>query len=612
MEQNSQGVTNDTIAEQKKYDGMVLRTEGLVKIYGKRTVANGVSINVRQGEIVGLLGPNGAGKTTSFYMTTGLVVPNAGKVYLNDEDITDYPVYRRARAGIGYLPQEASVFRKLSVEDNIMAVLEMTGKPRTYQLKKLESLLTEFRLNHVRKNKGDQLSGGERRRTEIARCLAIEPKFIMLDEPFAPETHHPEEVLNMVEVIAKRKDRHVVVCIDEFQQVGEFENTKSVQATLRSVWQHHHYTSYCLFGSKRHMMSKIFLDRSMPFYQFGDLMWLQKIPTSDWINYIMSHFEREGRHISEQMVSKICESVDHYPSYVQHLASIVLNHTPQGETATENVLPSSIKELISTNEALYMQQIEPLSGYQMNLLRAIVSGIHSGYNEKKVRNQFDLGSPSNMVRLRDALIERDIIYSEMRQLYITDPLLRFRDVKDEDDFDVPAIVIRSLKHNEVYQLPQRKGLDCAMLFELLNLWFDDLNDDAISSQELCEELQSLFEENPQVGFVQHLKEYCLSSKDQMMVTLFCHRLVNKEDDDIRFGDIVDLYDNKSDFYRARTELRNGEHELQIKKIVEHLCVDGLADVTRYKLTENAKRMLLGEMNVNDTSKSKIPRSQCRN
>lgn len=178
-------------------------------------------------------------------------------------------------------------------------------------------------------------------------------------------------------------------------------------------------------------------------------------------------------------------------------------------------------------------------------------------------------------------------------------LLRFRDVKDEDDFDVPAIVIRSLKHNEVYQLPQRKGLDCAMLFELLNLWFDDLNDDAISSRELCEELQSLFEENPQVGFVQHLKEYCLSSKHQMMVTLFCHRLVNKEDDDIRFGDIVDLYDNKSDFYRARTELRNGEHELQIKKIVEHLCVDGLADVTRYKLTDNAKRMLLGEMNVNE-------------
>lgn len=237
-----------------------------------------------------------------------------------------------------------------------------------------------------------------------------------------PETHSPEEVLNMVEEIAKRKNRHIVVCIDEFQQVGEFENTKNVQAKLRSVWQHHHYTSYCLFGSKRHMMSKIFLNRSMPFYQFGDLMWLQKIPTSDWTGYIVSHFERAGRHISEQMVTKICEAVDLYPSYVQHLASIILNRTSQGETATEEELPSAIKELISTNEALYMQQIEPLTGYQMNLLRAIVSGIHSGYNEKKVRSQFDLGSPSNLVRLRDALIERDIIYSEMRQLYITDPV----------------------------------------------------------------------------------------------------------------------------------------------------------------------------------------------
>ena len=237
-----------------------------------------------------------------------------------------------------------------------------------------------------------------------------------------PETHSPEEVLNMVEEIAERKNRHIVVCIDEFKQVGEFENTKNVQAKLRSVWQHHHYTSYCLFGSKRHMMSKIFLNRSMPFYQFGDLMWLQKIPTSDWTGYIVSHFERAGRHISEQMVTKICEAVDLYPSYVQHLASIILNRTSQGETATEEELPSAIKELISTNEALYMQQIEPLTGYQMNLLRAIVSGIHSGYNEKKVRSQFDLGSPSNMVRLRDALIERDIIYSEMRQLYITDPV----------------------------------------------------------------------------------------------------------------------------------------------------------------------------------------------
>ena len=174
-------------------EGMVLRTEGLVKRYGKRTVVNDVSINVRQGEIVGLLGPNGAGKTTSFYMTTGLVVPNAGHIFLNDKDITQFPVYKRARAGIGYLPQEASVFRKMSVEDNILSVLEMTRLNRQQRMEKLESLIGEFRLNKVRKNKGDQLSGGERRRTEIARCLAIDPKFIMLDEPFAiPQHRHPD------------------------------------------------------------------------------------------------------------------------------------------------------------------------------------------------------------------------------------------------------------------------------------------------------------------------------------------------------------------------------------------------------------------------------------
>jgi len=191
----------------------VLRTEGLVKIYGKRTVANNVSINVRQGEIVGLLGPNGAGKTTSFYMTTGLVVPNAGHVYLDDEDITGYPVYRRARAGIGYLPQEASVFRKMSVEDNIMSVLEMTGKTREQQLEKLESLIREFRLEKVRKNMGDRLSGGERRRTEIARCLAIEPKFIMLDEPFAGVD--PIAVEDIQHIVWQLKYRNIGILITD-------------------------------------------------------------------------------------------------------------------------------------------------------------------------------------------------------------------------------------------------------------------------------------------------------------------------------------------------------------------------------------------------------------
>lgn len=192
---------------------MVLRTEGLVKRYGKRTVVNDVSINVRQGEIVGLLGPNGAGKTTSFYMTTGLIVPNAGHIYLDDKDITDIPVYKRARAGIGYLPQEASVFRKLSVEDNILAVLEMTGLSRAAQREKLESLIKEFRLEKVRKNTGDRLSGGERRRTEIARCLAIDPKFIMLDEPFAGVD--PIAVEDIQHIVWRLKYRNIGILITD-------------------------------------------------------------------------------------------------------------------------------------------------------------------------------------------------------------------------------------------------------------------------------------------------------------------------------------------------------------------------------------------------------------
>ena len=196
-------------------------------------------------------------------------------------------------------------------------------------------------------------------------------------------------------------------------------------------------------------------------------------------------------------------------------------------------------------------------------------------------------------------------------------LLKFRDVKDEDDFDIPSVVIRSLKHNEVYQLPQRKGLDCAAMFELLDQWFEDLDDDAISPHALCEELQSLFEDNPQVGFVKHLKAYRLNAEDEMMVTYFAHRLVNHDDDDIRFCDIEDLYENKADFTSDKGKLRSGEHKLQNKKLIEHKCVDGLADVTKYKMTETAKRELLAEMKINETEEklanmldvSRLPKKQ---
>lgn len=200
-------------AELTRIEEPGLQTHNLVKRYGKRTVVNDVSISVTQGEIVGLLGPNGAGKTTTFYMTTGLITPNAGSITLDGLDITKYPVYKRARLGVGYLAQEASVFRKMSVENNIMSILEMTDLTKEQQKEKLESLLDEFRLNKVRKNLGDQLSGGERRRTEIARCLAINPKFIMLDEPFAGVD--PIAVEDIQKIVYKLKEKNIGILITD-------------------------------------------------------------------------------------------------------------------------------------------------------------------------------------------------------------------------------------------------------------------------------------------------------------------------------------------------------------------------------------------------------------
>jgi lipopolysaccharide export system ATP-binding protein len=192
---------------------MILGADNLIKKYKNRLVVNDVSVNVKQGEIVGLLGPNGAGKTTSFYMIVGLVKPNTGRVYLDDEDITDLPMYQRARKGLGYLAQEASVFRELSVEDNIGAVLEMTDMPKAMQKEKVESLMEEFSLTHVRKNLGKVLSGGERRRTEIARALAVDPKFVLLDEPFAGVD--PIAVEEIQTIVARLKNKNIGILITD-------------------------------------------------------------------------------------------------------------------------------------------------------------------------------------------------------------------------------------------------------------------------------------------------------------------------------------------------------------------------------------------------------------
>lgn len=192
---------------------MLLRTENLVKKYGSRYVNSNVSYQVAQGEIVGLLGPNGAGKTTSFYMAVGLVKPNSGKVYIDDHDITNLPMYKRARLGLGYLAQEASVFRDLTVEENILAVLEMTEKPKAEQKRRVEELIEEFHLGHVRKNQGKVLSGGERRRTEIARALAVDPKFILLDEPFAGVD--PIATEDIQSIVAQLKHRNIGILITD-------------------------------------------------------------------------------------------------------------------------------------------------------------------------------------------------------------------------------------------------------------------------------------------------------------------------------------------------------------------------------------------------------------
>jgi lipopolysaccharide export system ATP-binding protein len=192
---------------------MILRTDNLIKKYKNRTVAKNVTVNVKQGEIVGLLGPNGAGKTTSFYMIVGMVKPNSGNIFLDDKDITNEPMYKRAQLGIGYLPQEPSVFRKLSVEDNIRAILEMQPMSKEDQAQKLEDLLNEFHLQHIRKNLGDRLSGGERRRTEIARCLAANPKFILLDEPFAGVD--PIAVEDIQSIVAKLKEKNIGMLITD-------------------------------------------------------------------------------------------------------------------------------------------------------------------------------------------------------------------------------------------------------------------------------------------------------------------------------------------------------------------------------------------------------------
>ena len=237
-----------------------------------------------------------------------------------------------------------------------------------------------------------------------------------------PKTHTPEEVLQMAETIAIKRKKRIVICIDEFQQIGEMANSKQIQARLRTVWQHQKHVSYCLFGSKHHLMSTIFLHRSMPFFQFGDTISLNKIATENWVEYIVSHFADGKRTISRELAEEICKFTENYSAYVQQLAWLVFTLKEEGETVTENDVKQAENDLLATNDILFMQMIEPLSEFQLNFLRAIASGIKKDFGLSEVREEYNLGSYSNITRLKTALLERDLIEKQNTELVITDPI----------------------------------------------------------------------------------------------------------------------------------------------------------------------------------------------
>jgi len=237
-----------------------------------------------------------------------------------------------------------------------------------------------------------------------------------------PKTHTPEEVLQMAETIAIKRKKRIVICIDEFQQIGEMFNSKQIQARLRTVWQHQKHVSYCLFGSKHHLMSTIFLHRSMPFFQFGDTISLNKIATEDWVEYIVSHFADGKRTISHALAEEICKFTENYSAYVQQLAWLVFTLKEEGETVNEDDVRQAENDLLATNDILFMQMIEPLSEFQLNFLRAIASGIKKDFGLSEVREEYNLGSYSNITRLKTALLERDLIEKKETELVITDPI----------------------------------------------------------------------------------------------------------------------------------------------------------------------------------------------
>lgn len=259
--------------------------------------------------------------------------------------------------------------------------------------------------------------------------LGVSPKIVFSPEPTTefslslginPRTNTPEEILDLPEKIARKRDIQIVVCIDEFQQIGEMPDSLTLQKTIRSVWQHHRHTSYCLFGSKQHLMSQLFYSRKMPFYQFGDMFFLRKIPSEKWIPFIMSRFEVAGRKISTELAEKICTTVDNYSAYVQQLAWNVLTATD--EVADEQSFQEGLDATLAQVVPLFVEQTANLSSYQLNLIRAICAGYHDNFGKSEVTSCFNLGTRSNLPKLKKALIEREFIEETESGLFLSDPL----------------------------------------------------------------------------------------------------------------------------------------------------------------------------------------------
>lgn len=238
-----------------------------------------------------------------------------------------------------------------------------------------------------------------------------------------PKTYKPEEILNLPELIAQKKGYRIVVCIDEFQQIGDFPDSMSVQKRMRTVWQHQKNVSYCLFGSKKHMMNSLFQQRSNPFYRFGTTMYLDVISTSDWLPYLCGRFEQEGKYLSAELAERICCMVDNHPSYVQQLAFNTLICT-RGKDVEDVNLVEAYSNLLDENTPLFMEKTERLTTYQMNFLRAIIAGVHQDFGTASIREEYNLGAPSNIVRIKSALIEKEFIDILPDGIFIADPILK--------------------------------------------------------------------------------------------------------------------------------------------------------------------------------------------